>query len=123
MNNFVAVRGATVAQDNTSDSILNATNELLVAIIEDNDISIKNITSIFFTVTKDLDKVAPAVAARRLGITHAGLMCYNEMARENDLDFCIRVMVQCTSNLKQNEVKHKYLHEAKILREDLRGDN
>lgn len=123
MNNFVAVRGATVAQNNTSDSILLATTELLVAIMEHNNISIDDITSIFFTVTKDLDKVAPAKAARELGITHAGLMCYNEMERDDDLDFCIRVMVQCNSNLKQQEVKHKYLHDAKILREDLRGDN
>ena len=64
------VRGATVSIDNTKEAIIESTKELLTTIINQNNIKIEDISSIFFSVTKDLDAEFPAVAARQLGLSN-----------------------------------------------------
>ncbi len=117
---MISIRGATTVEENTAESMLNNTKELLHKIIEENKIETDKVISILFTVTNDLNKVAPAKAARELGFVHAGLMCFNEMVVEGSLDKCIRVMILYNSNINQADVKHIYLKGAKILRPDLR---
>ncbi len=114
-----SIRGATTVLDNTEDEILNNTEILLKAIIKKNNICTEDIISIFFTMTKDLDKVYPAVSARNLGILDASLMCTQELYVENSLKKCIRVMFNINSDKKQCEMKHIYLNEAVNLRKDL----
>ena len=46
----------------------------LQEIINRNNLKIEDIISIIFTATEDIDAAYPAVAARNLNITHAGLM-------------------------------------------------
>ncbi len=116
---LVSVRGAITVENNTEDEILKATEQLLQKILNENNIFIENIISVFFTMTKDLTKVYPAVSARKLGITNASLMCYDELYIENQLQKCIRVMIQFYSNKNQSEIYHIYLNEAKKLRPDL----
>ncbi len=116
---LVSVRGATTVIHNNKDEILKATDAMLREIILKNDVNIDEIMAIFFTMTKDLDEVYPAVSARNLGITNASLMCYNELDIKNSLKKCIRVMVQFYSEKKQNEINHIYLNEARKLRPDL----
>ncbi len=114
-----SIRGATTVEENTEDEILKNTKTLLKKIIKENNIETKDIVSIFFTMTKDLNKVYPAVSARELGIVDASLMCTQELYIENSLEKCIRVMFNINSNKKQSDMKHIYLNKAKTLRKDL----
>lgn len=120
MVNIVAIRGAITVDSNTSDSILKNTEEMLGAIIEENNINIDDIIQIQFTATKDLDSIYPAVAVRNMGITSGALMCMQEMYVEGSLPMCIRVSVLTYSNsLTQKTVRHMYLKGASVLRTDL----
>lgn len=120
---MIAVRGATTVKANTKEDILEATKELIEVIIKDNNIHVDDVISITFTATKDLDAVYPAVAARALDITAAGLLCMQEMYVEGSLKKCIRVLMQASSNRMQKDVKHIYLNEAIHLRPDLDTSN
>lgn len=116
---MVTIRGAITVEENTKDAILNATKELILSIEEFNSIDKNGVISILFSVTDDLNQVAPAKAAREVGYTRAGLMCFNEMRVENSLKRCIRLIMFYNSSMSQNEVKHIFLKGAKILRPDL----
>lgn len=116
---FIAIRGATTVLENTSNDMLNATKELILEIEKLNKINKDMVASIIFSSTNDLNKVYPAKAARELGYTNAGLMCFDEMDVENSLRKCIRVMVFYNSKINQKEVKHVYLRNASSLRPDL----
>ncbi len=70
-------------------------------------------------MTKDLDAVYPAVAAREIGITEAALMCTQELYVVGSLKKCIRCAVLCDVNKKQKQANHIYLQNAKVLRPDL----
>ncbi|MDD3839250.1 MAG: chorismate mutase [Clostridia bacterium] len=118
---LVAIRGAITVENDTKKDILRNTELLLKEIMCQNNIEKEEIISVFFTATRDLTAVYPAVAARELGIVNAALMCANEMDIKNSLNMCIRVMVQANSEISQKEVKHIYLKQAKTLRPDITG--
>lgn len=113
-----SIRGAITIDENTEECILKNTQLLLQKIINENNLNIKQILNIFFSSTIDINKIYPAVAARNLGITQAGIMCMQEMFVENSLKMCIRVLINAT-DISQDNVKHIYLNDAKILRPDL----
>lgn len=116
---MVTIRGAITVEDNTVDSILNNTTMLIQKMESENNLLRKDVISIIFSATSDLNKVYPARAARDLGYVNSGLMCFNEMAVEGSLDRCIRVMILYNSNINQEDINHIYLKGAKILRPDL----
>jgi chorismate mutase len=113
------IRGATTVTENDAEAILEATRELLQAIIAANDVQERDVTSVFFTVTSDLDAVYPAVAARQLGWTQTALMCVQEMAVPGSLARCVRVLVHWNTGRHPEEIQHVYLREARCLRPDL----
>lgn len=117
--NIVSIRGAITVEENTVESILSNTKELLYEIEARNNLDKEKVVSIFFTATSDLNKVYPARAARELGYVNSGLMCFSEMAVEGSLNKCIRIMVLYNSNKSQKDVKHVYLKGATILRPDI----
>lgn len=116
---MICVRGATTVEQNDRQEILKATREMLWLIIEHNHLDMSNIVQIQFTMTKDLDAVYPAVAAREMGITEAALMCMQELYVVGSLQKCIRCAVLCDENRKQKYTRHMYLRGAKALRPDL----
>ena len=116
---ILSIRGATTVPENSVSAIIASTKELLIEIENSNNINRDKVVSIIFSCTSDLDKVYPAKAARELGYTHAGLMCFNEMFVENSLNMCIRVMLFCDAINDQKDVKHIYLRDAVVLRPDL----
>lgn len=79
-----------------------------------------DIISIIFTVTNDLNAAFPAVAARNLGWTSIALMCTNEIDVPGSLKKCIRVLLHVNTDKKNDEIKHIYLNNAKVLRPDLK---
>lgn len=117
-----SIRGATTVECDNKREIDASVKELISTIINKNDVLIDDIVSIIFTCTLDLKSVYPAEAVREMGITHAGLLCLQEMSVENSLKRCIRVLVLVNGDRAQMEVKHVYLREAVNLRRDLLQD-
>jgi len=113
------IRGAISVQSNTADKIAEATGTLLEAIVIENEIDPEDIASVFFTVTADLNAEFPAVAARAMGWRYVPLICSTEINVPNCLARCIRVLLHVNTEKSQKEIKHIYLGEAAILREDL----
>ncbi|WP_408956524.1 chorismate mutase [Natroniella sp. ANB-PHB2] len=113
------VRGATTVQENTEQEILKATRELLEEMLKLNEIKEDNITSIFLSMTSDLDQVFPAVAARRIGLTDTPLLCTQELEIEGALERCIRVLIHYNTTKTLTEINHIYLREAENLRPDI----
>ncbi|TVR98082.1 MAG: chorismate mutase [Trueperaceae bacterium] len=114
------IRGATTVAADESDAILEATSELLSAMLERNGIDdFEPIASIFFTTTPDLVATFPAEAARHLGMTKVPLLCNQEIPVAGRLPRVVRVMLQINTHLRQDEVQHVYLRDAVALRPDL----
>jgi chorismate mutase len=114
-----AIRGAITVKSNTKKEIIKETKTLLKKIAEENSLDSKDIISIFFSVTNDLDAAFPAVAAREIGWTDIALMCTNEINVPGSLGMCIRVMMHINTDKSNNEIRHIYLNEASVLRPDL----
>ena len=110
------LRGATTVTDNTREEILEATRELLTALVMRNQIDIEDITSIFFTVTEDLDAEHPALAARQLGWNELALLCSREIPVPGSLPRCVRVLLHVNTDKSPSELRHVYLREAASLR-------
>jgi len=113
-----AIRGATTVESDTSEAIAARTEELLREILERNELQIDDLVSVVFTATPDIVADFPAVAARRLGLSHVPLLCSQEMAVRGALERCIRVLLHCYAPADA-QMHHVYLHEARQLRLDL----
>jgi chorismate mutase len=114
------IRGATTVESNTREAILDATKELLAAIVEANGVQPEDIASAHFSTTVDLDAEFPAVVARRdFGWTDIALMCSHEMNVPGSLQMCLRVLLHVNTEKAQSEVVHIYLRGAAVLRPDL----
>lgn len=109
--------------ENTEQEILEATSELLKAMLEQNGIETEDIISVIFSVTTDLNAAFPAVAARRMGWTETALMCTYEIDVPGSLRKCIRVMMHIRTEKKSKELKFVYLKAARQLRPDLFEEN
>jgi chorismate mutase len=112
------VRGATTAEANTRESILEATRELLCSMIEANHIQPDDVASAIFTTTIDLNADYPALAARALGWHEVALMCMHEMNVPHGLKLCIRILLHWNTEVAACDVKHVYIKGAVNLRPD-----
>ena len=114
------IRGATTVAADQPELILQATRELLEAILEENEgMNPEDVASALFTVTDDLASTFPAQGARQMGWGLVPMLCAREIPVPNSLPRVIRVLVHWNTELKQNEITHVYLREAVILRPDL----
>ena len=110
------VRGATVALADTSDAILAATQELLLALVEANNINVDDVACMFFTTTADLTAQFPALAARKLGWSDLALLGAVEMDVAGSVERCIRVLMLWNTDRQPSEIIHCYLGDAARLR-------
>lgn len=115
------IRGATTVDANSREAILEATAELLTAIIDANGVRREDIASVFFSTTPDLNAEFPALAARDLG-PHVALMCFHEMDVPGSLPLCIRVTMHVNTTRPAEEIRFVYLRDARKLRPDLFGE-
>jgi len=113
-----ALRGATTVDENTAEAILEATDELIRALIERNGLDIDEMVSCIFTCTDDLNAEFPAVAARKLGLSSVPLLCTRELDVPGSLERVIRVMLHCYVD-PETTARHVYLRDATGLRTDL----
>ena len=112
------IRGATTASGNSVKEIEFAVVELIDELISRNNLNKKNLLSITFTATKDLDACFPASIARKCnGLDSVAFLDCQQMYVSNDIDFCIRLMAQVLLP-KDFQVRNPYLRGASKLRSD-----
>jgi len=113
------VRGATTVEHNSKRAIIEATQELLAAMIDANGIAEDDVASILFTATPGLDAAYPAAAARALGWTRTALMGFQEAHVIDGLQQCVRVLIHWNTDKPMDEIQHIFLRDAAQLRPDL----
>ncbi|TDE19077.1 chorismate mutase [Actinomadura sp. 6K520] len=114
-----AVRGATQVDADDRDQILEATTELVSAVMTRNELSTDDVISVIFTTTPDLTAEFPALAARKLGFHEVPLLCASEIAVPGALPRVIRLMAHIETSRPRSGVQHVYLRGATALRLDI----
>jgi chorismate mutase len=112
------VRGATTAEANTGEAILEASRQLFALMIRQNGIREEDVASAIFTTTPDLNAEFPALAARQLGWLNVALMCHHELDVPGSLRRCIRILLHWNTDKPAAEIHHVYIKEAANLRPD-----
>ena len=115
------VRGATTAHENTKESILEATQDLLERLVEANAIDVDDIASALFTSTEDLDTGFPAEAARRMGWQYVALLGASEVPVPGAPGRCIRVLLMVNTDKPPQDLQFVYIRGAAALREGSPG--
>lgn len=113
------IRGANAVRENTRTAILEATRELLEAMVQKNGVCLEDVVSVFFTLTPDLNAEFPAVAAREMGWTGVPLLCAAEIAVPGAMPRCLRILMHVRTSRAAAEIRHVYLGETAALRPDL----
>jgi len=113
------IRGAITVTANNKESIIAASKELLVEMVQANGIEIEKIAAILFTTTPDLNAEFPAAATRELEWPqYLALLCGHEMNVPNSLSRCLRILMLVNTEKGAKEIKHIYLREARKLKRD-----
>lgn len=114
------VRGATTAESNSREAVVDATAELLKEMLALNSIDSEDLAAVQFTTSPDLVAEFPAVAAREaLGWKYVPLINGVEIDRPGAQSLCIRILMFWNTDRAQSEIKHVYLKGAVSLRTDL----
>ena len=120
---YLAIRGATTCEVDTSAEVSKVTQDLLTEIINRNSLDLDNIVSVLFTATSDIHSEFPATAARSLeGFSEIPVMCAQEIDVVGSMPMCIRIMMHIDTNKTRKDIKHVFLGNAKNLRKDLVQD-
>lgn len=114
-----AIRGATQVDANDRELILEATAELVGAVLDRNELLVDDVISVLFTTTPDLTAEFPAVAARRMGFGDVPMLCASEIDVPDALPRVIRLMAYAEIDRPRDLVRHAYLRGAAQLRLDI----
>jgi len=117
------IRGAITVSANTREEILDASQELLQALVLANGIQKDDVACAILTTTPDLNAEFPALAARRIGWTETALLCGHEMEVPGSLNKCIRILIMLNTEKAAKDMVHVYLRGAEILRPDVVNKN
>jgi chorismate mutase len=115
-------RGAIQVSANEAGAILIASEELMRALIESNQMQPENISAVFFTVTPDLNATFPAEVRHRLGWIAVPFLCGQEIPVSGALERILRVLILFDTQRSQEEIRHQYIGAAASLRPDLNQD-
>jgi chorismate mutase len=100
-----------------------ATEELLLELVRQNDLDVEEVAFAYFTTTPDLTAEFPALAARRLGWSDVPLLCGHDMAvpqpNPRSISMCVRVVLLYNTDRAQREMRHAYLRGAAAIKSDL----
>lgn len=113
------VRGAITVEENSAEAILDATEEMMNWLIDQNGIEEEDVASILFTSTPDLNAAFPAKAARNMGWRQVALMGFQEIDVPEGLKMCVRVLIHWNTDKSNRDLKHAFLRGAAALRPDL----
>jgi chorismate mutase len=114
-----AVRGATQVEADERQAIIDATAELVQAVLERNDLVADDLVSVVFTATPDLTAEFPAYAARAIGITDVPFLCATEINVPGAMPRVVRLLAHVDTERPRHDVRHVYLRGAAALRTDL----
>ncbi|MBC7375643.1 MAG: chorismate mutase [Frankiales bacterium] len=114
-----AVRGAIQIDADDRQQILDATTELLTAVLETNAFTADDLISVVFTATPDLKAEFPAYAARQMGIVDVPLLCAGEIDVPGAMPRVLRLLAHVETDRTRAQVRHVYLRGAAALRTDL----
>ena len=114
-----AVRGATRVERDDRETVLAATRELVGEVLDRNDLTPQDVVSIVFTATRDLTAVAPALAARQLGLHDVALICAQEMWVEGSMPRVVRLLAHVETARPRDQVANVYLNGTEVLRADV----
>jgi chorismate mutase len=113
------VRGATTVHTNDAEQILEATRDLLLEMADANAIDPRDVASILFTMTTDLNAVFPAKVARQIGWQYVPVTDAVEIPVPSALPKCIRILLHWNTEKEQTQIEHIYQRDARTLRPDL----
>jgi chorismate mutase len=117
------IRGATTADSNTAEAIVEATQELLEELVKLNDLDPEEVAFCYLTTTPDLNAEFPALGARRLGWVDVPLLCGHDMnvplPNPRAVPRCIRILLLYNTPKRQPEMRHAYLRGAEAIKADL----
>ena len=112
-----ALRGATQCL-NTEDDIRKNVLEMYDELLAKNKLEEAEIVSVFFSVTKDLDKINPAAALRKEGRAGKTALFVSQEAQFSAcLERVIRVLIHCYLDSAIKPI-HVYHNGAEVLRPD-----
>jgi chorismate mutase len=111
------LRGATTCDQDTPTAIEDATQELLRALMDRNELFHDDVVSVIFTTTRDLTSTFPATVARGIGFGDIPLLCASEI--DGSMPMCIRILIHAYTTRSRGELRHVYLRNAQGLRDDL----
>lgn len=114
-----AVRGAIQADADDREAIIEATAELVRAVLERNGLDADDLISVVFTATPDLTAEFPAYAARAIGITDVPFLCATEIDVPGSMPRVVRLLAHVETDRSRDELRHVYLRGAATLRTDL----
>jgi chorismate mutase len=117
------IRGATTAERNDPEAIVEATAELLAELVRLNQLDAEEVAFAYFTTSIDLNAEFPALAARRMGWLDVPLLCGHDMnvpqPNPRSVERCIRILILYNTDLAQRDMRHVYLCGAQSIKEDL----
>lgn len=114
------IRGATTVTANNREEIFTRVAELLEVIERENGLNTEEIGAVIFSSTPDLNAAFPAAGARQVGWAHVPLFGTQEIECPEAPPLCIRVLILWNTDLGQQDIKHVYLHDAAVLRQDIK---
>ena len=114
-----AIRGATQVDADDREQVLEATRELVTAVLDRNELGSEDLISILFTATPDLTSEFPALAARELGLGDVPLICATEIDVAHAMPRVLRLMAHVETPKSRAEIQHVYLRGAVALRRDI----
>lgn len=112
-----AVRGATTVETDEPEAVLAATRELVREVIAVNDLRPDDLISVLFTATPDITSVAPALAARQLGLNDVALICTTEMPVTGSMPLVVRLLAHIETGRPRSELANVYLGDTRTLRD------
>ncbi|MEH1880177.1 MAG: chorismate mutase [Nostoc sp.] len=113
-----AIRGATTVSENTVEAMREMVTELLDELENRNQFQPRDMISVTFSVTRDLDAIFPAAIARaRPGWDNVAMLDVQQMHVEGSLERCIRFLIH-TYLPASASIHHIYLRNAANLRPD-----
>ena len=113
------LRGATTCDQDTPAAIEDATQQLLRAMMDRNELAHDDVVSVIFTTTPDLTSTFPATVARGIGFGDIPLLCASEIDVPGSMPMCIRILIHVYTTRSRDELRHVYLRNAQGLRDDL----
>ncbi|WP_375510673.1 chorismate mutase [uncultured Nostoc sp.] len=113
-----AIRGATTVAENTVEAMREVVTELLDELENRNQFQPRDMISVTFSVTRDLDAIFPAALARaRPGWDNVAMLDVQQMHVEGSLQRCIRLLIHAYLPASAS-IHHIYLRNAASLRPD-----